>query len=713
MATTSRPFRPSVDFDIHTDSSDDRGHSPSGNRFDALGDLPLKNIHNIKSSTLDTLTRQLSSLHIHNSACKENGFVQQQGPREQGRRVRVSADPNTEHHSHCDNPRVASGSSNSVFSGKSANFQNSNDLALASHYLPDNRVQLAKHQEGQFDWLLSLPIRIAKSAAKGRRSLGKSRDDEDQQTQGEKQFLFGCNLVHHRTQPGNGADKPVNTYTLLATRIEHEEEAPLLEEPEGMEDTQSMAANTSQVSSTTLNNTWEQLMTSTEGMDAQRVSETLATMNVENIDNHSFTVEQHIERHLSVSPQPPHTRPLSRIEDSVEEMDNLDEQLEEALEEVAQLERVISPDVDEELTEIIVELPPVPVIQPAPTKRRSSIRALTTTSTLRTRTSTTTTIDRTSSARRSMISSSRDDGDSKPSSSASSKVPPAKPTPTTARKTVTRPTSLLPPKATTRSSKTPTVAAFELPGEAVARRLKEQRAARLSQSQSQDHQQPLTLSSYKTPTSPSKTAPTIRSTRPLTKPAFELPGEAISRRKREEREAKLRQMEEEEKKRREFRARPVPSSAKVSGFGGLGRETVASQARRAEASPLRAKRESLIGAGTGASPVTTRVSMTVTGTTRGRASVAAGSESRDTSSASGSSGVLLKSQVGSVKGKEVFKRESEYTAVREKERREREDAAKAARQAAADRSKMAAKEWKEKQVLRERKRMSVIGGSVS
>ncbi|KAK4228455.1 hypothetical protein QBC38DRAFT_152998 [Podospora fimiseda] len=699
MATTSRPSRPSVDFDIHINDSSDHGRSPSpGNRVDTLKDLPLSSIQNIKPSGFDTLTRHLNNLRIHSSASKENGFVQPQGRRESGPRVRVSVETTPGRQPHCDNRRVASGSFNSIFSGKSTNFRGTNDLALASHHLPDNRVQLAKHQEGQFDWLLSLPIRIVKSAAKGRRSLGKSRDDQDQSTQGEKQFLFGCNLVHHRAPPGNGNDKPVNTYTLLATRIQQEEEPPMPEESENTEDGQSVVANadTSQLSLNALDDISEEVITSTEGKDMQKQPETMTAMNIE--DN--FSVEHHNERHLSVSPQPPHTRPLSRIEDSVEELDNLHEQIEEALEEVAQLNRAISPDGDEELTEIFVEVAaPVPVIQPAPAKRLSSVRAAPVTSTLRTRTSTATPAERTSSARRSTISSSRADSDSKSS---------AKPTPTATRKTVTRPTSLLPPKGTTRSSKTPTVPAFELPGEAVARRLKEQRAARLSQSH--DSQHSLTLSSSKAPTSPSKTAPTARSTRPLTKPAFELPGEAISRRKREEREAKLKQMEEEEKKRREFRARPVPSSVKASGAGGLTRETAASQARRAEISPLRAKRDSMIGSGTEGTPRMSRVTMTVTSTSRGRVSVAAGSESRGTSSSSGNA---LKSQVGSVKGKEVFKRESEYTSIRQKERREREEAAKAAREKAAERSKLAAKEWKEKQMMRERKRMSMFSGRVA
>ncbi|CAH0059341.1 unnamed protein product, partial [Clonostachys solani] len=98
------------------------------------------------------------------------------------------------------------------------------------------------------------------------------------------------------------------------------------------------------------------------------------------------------------------------------------------------------------------------------------------------------------------------------------------------------------------STKPLTVPNFELPGEAVARRLKEQREARRAQ------QQTAAPKAYAAPLRP-------KSDKPLTKPSFELPGEAISRRKREEREARLKAQEEEDRKKREFKARPVRQSA--------------------------------------------------------------------------------------------------------------------------------------------------------
>lgn len=122
---------------------------------------------------------------------------------------------------------------------------------------------------------------------------------------------------------------------------------------------------------------------------------------------------------------------------------------------------------------------------------------------------------------------------------------------------------------TSKSTKAPTVAKFELPGEAVARKLKEQKEAR----------QALIEKGQKTNAAPVKP-------RTVTKPSFELPGEAISRRKREQHEAKLRAEEEELRRKREFKARPFRNS---SAPGVAPRETIASRARQAKLQEEEAK----------------------------------------------------------------------------------------------------------------------------
>ncbi|KAL1889766.1 hypothetical protein Cpir12675_005650 [Ceratocystis pirilliformis] len=144
------------------------------------------------------------------------------------------------------------------------------------------------------------------------------------------------------------------------------------------------------------------------------------------------------------------------------------------------------------------------------------------------------------------------------------------------RSMVARPNSLLPPKPLAKSTRPITTSTFELPGVAVSRRLKEQKEARLAAKQEQDHQSP----TQKTP-SPRVSTPSlhrVKSTKRLTIPNFELPGEAISRRKRLEHEERLRRQEEKERKAREFKARPIPAS--IFGGGRYPRETLSSRMRQ-------------------------------------------------------------------------------------------------------------------------------------
>lgn len=272
-----------------------------------------------------------------------------------------------------------------------------------------------------------------------------------------------------------------------------------------------------------------------------------------------------------------------------------------------------------------------------------------------------------------------------------------------ARRPVPKPASLAPPKPLAKSSKPRTVPNFELPGEAVARRLKEQREARLS-AQTEPEKAPQTGHT----SLPQRS----RSTRVLPKPTFELPGEAISRRKREEREAKLRAQEEEEKKRREFKARPIKAS--LSQPATLPRETVASRARLnkvadnnagATANGGRGKRGSL------APPATLPASPQ----SRGRTTTS--SQASRTASLSAASSVSKRSTVSSegstpkFSGKEIFERDNKLMTAREKERAEREMLAKKAREEAAERSRQASREWAEKQRRKARASMAAASST--
>ncbi|KAJ0320570.1 hypothetical protein COL5a_009687 [Colletotrichum fioriniae] len=271
----------------------------------------------------------------------------------------------------------------------------------------------------------------------------------------------------------------------------------------------------------------------------------------------------------------------------------------------------------------------------------------------------------------------------------------------TTRPPVARPTSLLPPKPPAKSTRAPTKPSFELPGEATARDIKARRDARLAQ-QAQEKA---------TAVVPQRT----RSLKAPTRPNFELPGEAISRRKREEREARLKQQEEDERRRREFKASPIKARL---GTAAQPRETVASRARQnkgSEANDMESpsKRSSIMG-----TPRTlAKTTSTRSPQTRGRGTSQSGTEaqlsratSTSTGSMSGKRSALSVEEIEQqkVKGREVFHRDNSYTQDKERERREREWNAKMAREQAAERSRQASREWREKQ---QRSKLAILAAA--
>jgi hypothetical protein len=264
-----------------------------------------------------------------------------------------------------------------------------------------------------------------------------------------------------------------------------------------------------------------------------------------------------------------------------------------------------------------------------------------------------------------------------------------------------KPSSTRPPPARTpvKSTKPPTIPNFELPGEAVARRLKEQREARQAQQ----------AEAQKAAVAPKRT----KSTKPLTRPNFELPGEAISRRKREEREAKLKAQEEEERSRREFKARPIMHSTSANS---LVRETITSRARQGksvdddssdQAGSNRSKRLSTT---LGRSSMPPSIGGSHTLPRRGRNSIIlpADDAHRATSSSTVASTSGQRSNVSAeevaqqrARAREIFHRDNSFSHDRERERREREAATRLAREQAAERSRAASREWAEKKRLKE------------
>ncbi|KAK0723169.1 hypothetical protein B0T26DRAFT_740197 [Lasiosphaeria miniovina] len=715
MATGTRP-RPSVvgiDLDINIHDDDRSYNHPSAPTKDVsvLDELPLGNIQNLAQHSIDSLSADLDNFHIHTlDLAKENAYSQQQllqphTAKLRGRKARphVNVDtfqvpvaaPDQDNTS----SRAVSGSSSDVSSVgllSSEDFQKNNALAIASHHLPSNQEQLSKHQAGQFEWVLSIPIGNAASDAV-QPNHGESRD---------RRLLFGCNLVHRRTQSGGhvGKDaKSANIYTLLATRIEGDDDRPTIDQAAPIEDTDIMSTTTQiQDPDTTVIRMAEPHQT--EEGELQRESQlTLDTK-----------ADDTVEHFIALSP----ADASPRIEDSVEAIDKLEEEL-EALNEVTRLDRVLSPDAGK-ASKVQPLFATTATAKAASLPKRTGSVAASNAAARRTGAETVRIkrVERTSSVRRS-TSMTFSHEEERPAS-VSQNVGPRK-------SAVARPTSLLPPRPPARSSKPPTVSTFELPGEAVARRLKEQREARLSRQITSEEAAAMAAAF-----SPSK--PHAKSTKPPTRPTFELPGEAISRRKREEREAKLRAQEEEERKRREFKARPVRNSIAP---GSYPRETVASRARQgkvaqqsengepaAPATPIGGtiarKRQSMAPSGPGSSAAP-RASLSVASgnqqqPTRGRGLMATAADSYHLSratSATSTTGSIRGSGGGSVgkrstisseeaqqqklRGKEILARDSVYVVDRERERREREAATKLARQEAAERSRQLSREWAKKQ----------------
>ncbi|EPE29463.1 hypothetical protein GLAREA_00623 [Glarea lozoyensis ATCC 20868] len=260
-----------------------------------------------------------------------------------------------------------------------------------------------------------------------------------------------------------------------------------------------------------------------------------------------------------------------------------------------------------------------------------------------------------------------------------------------------RPTSLMQPKEPVKSTKQLTRPAFELPGEAVARRLKEQREARLAQRQSSEED----ISSSRILSGPK----TIKSTKAPTKSNFELPGEALSRKKKEAHEARLKAREEEERKRREFKAKPVRKSL-VPDY--IPRETAASRARQSRIGIENinelavSKRNSTIGAH---HPSIQQLNLA--NCSAPRAPGPKPTRKPSTTSGPSMSGLAVQRTVSDKevhlqrqRAREIYNRDARLTEEMEREKQEREAAAKRAREAAAERGRQASREWAERQRVR-------------
>lgn len=438
------------------------------------------------------------------------------------------------------------------------------------------------------------------------------------------------------------------------------------------------------------------------------------------------------------------TAPMSTIEDSLEEID----QLEDEFEAVAAVTRLA------QMSNAGEKKPRDQVAQYSPSPKSAS----------KTTTPNGKTLYKMASPARGKPSESSPRASTRNPSSPRVDSEAEKPNLATTTRKVTRPASLAPPKPLQRTAKTPTIPTFELPGERVARELKEKKAARLSMQfdslkldDKAASQRPRSFRSSKPPTIPDFELPgeriarelkekkaarlsmqvdpqklaesspppqrvrSVRSSKPPTVPNFELPGESHSRMKKERLAAKLKAEEEELRQRRQFKARLPPSSV---GGPATVRSTFTSRQRESQGgtsdqqstiSPLGASPRS--GAGKRQSvTMTPSVARTVSNasastaqTNRGRTSSVGSSHFSARATSSSNASVVSASKRSQVsneemqeqksRGREIYTRDNSYGQGKEREKAERQQAVQLARQKYAEQSRMkaASKRLKEQQ----------------
>ncbi|KAI9749514.1 MAG: hypothetical protein M4579_006842 [Chaenotheca gracillima] len=203
-------------------------------------------------------------------------------------------------------------------------------------------------------------------------------------------------------------------------------------------------------------------------------------------------------------------------------------------------------------------------------------------------------------------------------------------------------------------------------------------------------------------------ARTIKSTKPPTRPNFELPGEAISRRLKEQREERRKREEEELQKKREFKAKPARKAAPPTMAV---RPTASSQARVARASLA----EGGPNPASGKTPTLKRQSSLQIPKRSQRPSMAATAVTSvrkpSLPSAARQPSIPAASQPSTVtgadaihqrqRGKDLFARDRLEKTELVQARKAKEDAARRARAEAADRGRLASREWAERQKRRE------------
>ncbi|KAI4658789.1 uncharacterized protein J4E79_006548 [Alternaria viburni] len=196
-------------------------------------------------------------------------------------------------------------------------------------------------------------------------------------------------------------------------------------------------------------------------------------------------------------------------------------------------------------------------------------------------------------------------------------------------------------------------------------------------------------------------APHAKSTKALTKATFELPGSAVAEKLRIKKEERLKRMEEAETAKKEAalktRQAPVRKPVTVPIRQQQPGVTIAPPQAPQTQTQLQPQLQPQPQAQRASSLASKRSSMSLS-------QPLSQSRSTSTSSANRNSVIVPKAIVTpvdaaqqKVKGREVFNRDRMEKEARERERREKEEAAKRARAEAAERGRIASREWAERQ----------------
>jgi hypothetical protein len=534
--------------------------------------------------------------------------------------------------------------------------------------------QVKKHSTGQFEWLMThLPSQDS--------TIHDSSSEEYATGHGVEDSVYACNLVlQKKREPHSDSECPLNSYYLLATPLQYSANWTVeMQEPRIVGDDDSVP--------------W--MDSDRPGTPPMKVPEIVLA--VENAVSPTFTAVS--DRSFGDNSSRATSFSLPRIEDSLEELDRLEDQI-EALNEFTHTQRLALLAKQQQL--------PMVASRSTPEKAtRASKRSTVACAPATVRVKPTEKVN--APPRRSTSLVVREKSQDEPSKGLLSRRSGLGVFMSKAGSTLATVA-----KSSIGSSKTPTIPKFELPGKAVARRLKEVREVR-------EANQAAALKALEAP------PPKPRVNRTLPKPTFELPGDIISRRKREESEAKLKAQEEEQRKRREFKARPVRPNSTPST---VPRDTVASRARQAKiqeetaerqaASSLKVKRLSL--GLVRDEPVTPTLSKAEK--KRGRSSMIAAAEdiNRAVLASIGGSSSRTKNLL-SIEGmmsrlrprkKEIQAQDTasimERKSYENSERPMTAKTAKAARDEAAERSRIASREWAEKKHRKEASSLKQAAG---